>query len=143
MKASTVTKETIAQFGVASRTFPAFRVGDTVAVSQFVSEGNKERVQVFQGDVISMGGAGASRTFTVRRISANNIAVERIYPIHAPVIESIKVVKCGSVRRAKLYYVRDCVGKAGRIKERVLTKEQRAHLNDGVATGVAEKPAAE
>lgn len=130
MKATKLTKETIADLGTAQRGFPVFRAGDTVAVSQIVKEGNKERIQIFQGDVISMRGTGASTMFTVRRMSANNIPVERIYPLHAPIIDSIKVVKRGDVRRAKLYYVRDRIGKAARIKEKVLTKEQKQHLND-------------
>lgn len=133
MKATKLTKETIADLGVAERGFPMFRAGDTVAVSQIVKEGSKERIQVFQGDVISMRGTGASTMFTVRRISANNIPVERIYPLNAPIIDSIKVVKRGDVRRAKLYYVRDRIGKAARIKEKVLTKEQKQHLNDAAA----------
>jgi len=130
MKASTLTKETICQLGVTERAFPKFRVGDTIAVSQIVKEGVKERIQVFQGDVLAMRGAGASTMFTVRRISANNVPVERIYPYFSPIIDSIKVIKRGCVRRAKLNYIRDRVGKAARIKEKVLTKEQKMHLND-------------
>jgi len=129
MKATMLTKETITHLGVTNRTFPAFRVGDTIAVSQFVKEGNKERVQVFQGDVIAMRGSGVSQMFTVRRICANNIAVERIFPYYAPFIKSIKLLKRGDVRRAKLYYVRDRIGKAARIREKVLTKEQKLSLN--------------
>lgn len=141
MKAATLTKETISQLGAAPRNFPTFRVGDTIAVSQIVREGNKERIQVFQGDVIAMRGAGASQTFTVRRISANNIPAERIYPYHSPIIDSIKVVKRGDVRRAKLYYVRDRIGKRARIKEKVLTKEQKLHLNDQQNAAPAAAPA--
>jgi large subunit ribosomal protein L19 len=142
MKAATVTKETIKQLGIQTRSFPKFRVGDTIAVSQIVKEGAKERIQVFQGDVIAMRGSGASETFTVRRISANNIPAERIYPYHTPIIDSIKVIKRGDVRRAKLYYVRDRIGKRARIKEKVLTKEQKLHLNDQqVATAPAKAAA--
>lgn len=133
MKATKVTRETIAQLGVSERNFPEFRAGDTVAVSQIVKEGNKERIQIFEGGVISMRGTGASKTFTVRRLSANNVYVERIYPYYSPIIDSIKVVKRGKVRRAKLYYLRDSIGKKARIKERILTKEQKAHLNDKAA----------
>ena len=130
MKATNLTRETIAGLGVSERAFPTFRAGDTIAVSQIVKEGNKERIQVFEGDVIAMRGTGASKTFTVRRLSANNIHVERIYPYYSPIIDSIKVVRRGDVRRAKLYYVRDRIGKHARIKELVLTKEQKAHMND-------------
>lgn len=130
MQAQTLTKETIAQLGVSERSFPKFRVGDTIAVSQIIKEGSKERIQVFQGDVIAMHRGGASTTFTVRSIRANNIAVERIYPYYSPIIDSIKVIKRGDVRRAKLFYLRDRIGKAARIKEKVLTKEQKMHLND-------------
>ena len=131
MKAQGLTKETIMYNDLPDRNFPKFRVGDTVAVSLIVKEGeNKERIQLFQGDVISYRNGGIATTFTVRRIGANNVAVERILPMASPNIADIKVVKRGDVRRSKLYYVRDRVGKAARIKERVLTKEQKARLND-------------
>lgn len=133
MKATNLTRETISDLGVSERNFPVFRAGDTIAVSQIVKEGNKERIQIFEGDVISMRGTGASTMFTVRRLSANNVHTERIYPYYSPIIDKIKVVKRGKVRRAKLYYVRDRIGKAARIKERILTKEQKAHLNDKAA----------
>jgi len=133
MKAMNLTKETIAQLGVVDRGFPEFRAGDTIAVSQIVKEGNKERTQIFEGDVLAIRGTGASMSFTVRRIASNNVAVERIYPIHSPVISDITVVRRGDVRRAKLYYVRDRIGKSARIKEKVLTREQKMHLNDKAA----------
>ena len=129
------------RLGATPRTFPKFRVGDTIAVSQIVTEGSKERIQIFQGDVIGMRGSGASETFTVRRISANNIPAERIYPYHSPIIDSIKIIKRGDVRRAKLYYVRDRIGKRARIKEKVLTKEQKLHLNDKQNVAPAAAPA--
>lgn len=125
MKAKKLTKETIREIGVVERNFPEFTVGDTIAVGQRITEGNKERIQMFEGDVIAMKNNGASSTFTVRKIAANNVPVERIYPYYSPVIDSIKVVRNGDVRRAKLYYLRDRVGKAGRVKELVLTKEQK------------------
>lgn len=128
MKAQKFTRETISQFGVTPRDFPIFSVGDTVAVSQWITEGNKKRIQIFEGDVLAIHNNGASSTFTVRKIGANSVAVERIYPYYSPVIETVKVVRRGSVRRAKLYYVRDRVGKKARIKELVLTKEQREEL---------------
>ncbi len=97
--------------------YPEFRAGDNVAVSYKIVEGNKERIQVFRGDVIQIRGEGATRTFTVRKMSGN-VAVERIFPFASPAIEEIKVLKRGKVRRARLYYLRDRVGKKARIKER-------------------------
>lgn len=124
MKASGLTKETIGNIAVTDRKFPPFNVGDTIAVSLRIKEGEKERLQVFQGDVIAMHKRGASSSFTVRKIGAHGIAVERIIPYYSPLVASIKVIKKGDVRRAKLYYVRDRVGKAARITEKVMTKEQ-------------------
>jgi large subunit ribosomal protein L19 len=120
MKAKKLTKETIGELGMYDRTFPDFKVGDTVAVSLRIKEGDKERVQAFEGDVIAKHKKGASSTFTVRKISDGGISVERILPFYSPLIADIKVVKQGDVRRAKLYYVRDRVGKAARIKEKVV-----------------------
>ncbi len=97
--------------------YPEFRAGDNIAVSYKIVEGNKERIQVFRGDVIQIRGEGATRTFTVRKMSGN-VAVERIFPFASPAIEEIKVLKRGKVRRARLYYLRDRVGKKARIKER-------------------------
>jgi len=125
MKAQHYTKETIRNFGLQDRKFPEFKVGDTIAVSVRIKEGDKERIQVFEGDVISMHKKGVSSTFTVRKISANAVAVERVFPFSSPLIESIKFVRPGKVRRAKLFYMRDRVGKAARVKEQVLTKEQK------------------
>ncbi|HEY0930336.1 MAG TPA: 50S ribosomal protein L19 [Gemmatimonas sp.] len=94
-----------------------FRPGDTVRVSVRVKEGDKERVQAFEGVCIARRGAGVSETFTVRKVS-NGIGVERIFPVHSPMLADIVVVRRGAVRRAKLYYLRDVTGKAARIKER-------------------------
>ena len=97
---------------------PSFRSGDTVNVGVKVVEGNKSRIQNFEGVVIAKSaGGGIDKTFTVRKIS-NGVGVERIFPLHSPNIDSIKVIKRGKVRRAKLYYLRDLKGKASRIKER-------------------------
>jgi large subunit ribosomal protein L19 len=96
---------------------PPFRAGDTVRVSVRVKEGDKERLQAFEGVCIARRGAGISQTFTVRKISSG-IGVERIFPVHSPMIASITVVRRGRVRRAKLYYLRHLTGKATRIKER-------------------------
>lgn len=133
MKASNLTKETILDLGTESRNFPEFRVGDTIEVGQVVREGNKQRIQIFKGNVIAYHKNGVSTSFTVRRLSADGIYVERIFPYYSPLVDTIKIVKVGDVRRSKLYYLRDKIGKAARIKEKVLTKEQKA-AKKGVIT---------
>lgn len=95
---------------------PAFRPGDTLRVHVKVIEGNRERIQVFEGVVIKRRGGGISETFTVRKISYG-VGVERTFPLHTPKIAKIEVVRHGKVRRAKLYYLRELRGKAARIKE--------------------------
>ena len=95
---------------------PAFNVGDTVKVHYRITEGNRERIQVCQGDVIRRHGASSRETFTVRKISFS-VGVERTFPVHSPKIDKIEVVRRGDVRRAKLYYLRDKIGKAAKIKE--------------------------
>ncbi len=100
------------------KTVPEFRAGDTVRISYKIIEGDKTRLQPFEGIVISKRGEGMSKTFTVRKIGADNVGVERIFPLYSPNIESIKVMKRGKVRRAKLYYLRDKKGKeAKNVKE--------------------------
>ena len=97
---------------------PKFRAGDTVSVGFNVTEGNRTRTQIFEGVVIAISsGGGVNKTFTVRKVS-NGVGVEKIIPYHSPKIDSIKVLKKGKVRRAKLYYLRELSGKAARIKER-------------------------
>ena len=96
---------------------PEFHVGDTVKVHYRITEGNRERIQVFQGDVIRRQGGSVRETFTVRKVSFS-VGVERTFPVHSPKIEKIEVVRRGDVRRAKLYYLRDKVGKAAKIKEK-------------------------
>ena len=96
---------------------PDFRAGDTVKVHVKVIEGNRSRVQVFQGVVIRVHGSCVGRTFTVRKVSFG-VGVERTFPLHSPIFEQIEVVTRGDVRRAKLYYLRDLRGKAAKIKER-------------------------
>ena len=95
---------------------PEFRAGDTVKVHVRVREGAKERIQIFQGVVISRRGSGTRETFTVRKVSGG-IGVERIFPLHSPVVGQIEVVRRGKVRRAKLYYLRKLRGRAARIEE--------------------------
>jgi large subunit ribosomal protein L19 len=96
---------------------PEFRPGDTVRVHVRVVEGDKERIQVFQGVVIARRGGGTRETFTVRKMSGG-VGVERIFPLHSPTVDHLDVVRRGKVRRAKLYYLRDLRGKAARIEER-------------------------
>ena len=95
-----------------------FKTGDTVRVQAKVKEGNRERIQVFEGTVIKRQNGGARETFTVRK-QASGVGVEKTWPVHSPIIEKIEVVRRGKVRRAKLYYLRDRVGKAAKVKERV------------------------
>ncbi len=96
---------------------PEFRSGDTIRVHVRVKEGDKERIQIFQGVVISRRGGGTRETFTVRKMSGS-VGVERIFPLHSPIVDKIEVMRRGKVRRAKLYYLRDLRGKAARIEER-------------------------
>lgn len=101
---------------IAKTNIPDFKAGDTVTVSYKIKEGDKERVQQFTGAVIQRHGDGRVKTFTVRKIS-NGVGVERIFPLYSPFIESIKVDKKGEVRRAKLFYLRDAIGKKAKIDE--------------------------
>ena len=96
---------------------PAFRAGDTLKVHVKVVEGNRSRIQVFQGVCIRVQGSGVGRTFTVRKVSFG-VGVERTFPLHTPIVDKIEVVTRGDVRRAKLYYLRNLRGKAAKIKER-------------------------
>lgn len=97
---------------------PKVEVGDTVRVHIRVKEGNRERIQVFEGTVIAKKHGGIAETFTVRRVSYG-VGVEKVFPVHSPVIEKIETVRSGKVRRAKLYYLRDRVGKSAKIKEKL------------------------
>ena len=104
---------------------PSFSIGDTVNVSIKIKEGEKERIQVFTGVVIGRQGGGIRETFTVRKISYG-VGVEKVFPIHSPLLENVKVVKQGVVRRAKLYYLRDKKGKAAKVKEKVFIKKVKS-----------------
>ena len=95
-----------------------FQVGDTVKVYGKIKEGNRERVQVFEGVVLKRQGGSNRETFTVRKLS-NGVGVEKTWPLHSPNVEKVEVVRCGKVRRAKLFYLRDRVGKAAKVKELV------------------------
>lgn len=96
----------------------AFNVGDTVRVSNLIKEGQRERIQVYEGVVTKRQGHGARETFTVRKIS-NGCGVEKTWPVHSPFVAKIEVVRYGKVRRAKLYYLRDRIGKAAKVKEKI------------------------
>jgi large subunit ribosomal protein L19 len=101
----------------AKKEIPSFKAGDNVSVNYKIIEGNKERIQAFRGDVIQVKGQGATKTFTVRKIS-NGVGVERIFPFTSPAIVSVDVLKRGKVRRSRIYYLRNLVGKKARIKEK-------------------------
>src|SRR5438045_5330128 len=112
------------------RNVPPFRPGDTLRVNVRVKEGEKERIQAFEGVCIARRGSGVSETFTVRKIS-NGVGVERIFPVHSPMLAEVSVVRRGRVRRAKLYYLRNLTGKATRIRE----KKVRVAVQESGAAG--------
>lgn len=97
---------------------PLIRIGDTIRVHNKIKEGTRERIQLFEGTVIAKSGGGISETFTVRRISYG-VGVEKTFPIHSPNVEKVDIIRVGKVRRAKLYYLRDRVGKASKVKEKI------------------------
>ena len=97
---------------------PEFAVGDTVRVYVKIREGDRERIQAFEGTVIAKKGSGVAETFTVRRVSYG-VGVERVFPLHSPNVAAVKVIRKGKVRRSKLYYLRDRVGKAAKVKEKL------------------------
>ena len=97
---------------------PAFSIGDTVRVDVKIREGERERIQAFEGTGIAINGSGVTETFTVRRVSYG-VGVERVFPVNSPNVADVKVVRYGKVRRAKLYYLRDRVGKASKVKEKI------------------------
>jgi large subunit ribosomal protein L19 len=109
--------ESFEQAQLEKKNVPEFRAGDTVRVAVRIKEGNKERVQNYEGVCIAIRGEGTGKTFIVRKMGANNIGVERIFPLYSDSIESIEVLRRGRVRRAKLFYLRGLKGKAARIKE--------------------------
>lgn len=132
-----IEKEQMARLS-AARPTPEFQPGDTVQVNVRVKEGERSRIQAYEGVCIARGGSGLHESFTVRKISYGE-GVERVFPIFSPIIESIKVVRRGKVRRAKLYYLRDRRGKSARIAERVDRNRGKA----AAAAAPAPAPAAE
>ena len=97
---------------------PIFSVGDTIRVDVKIREGDRERIQAFEGTVIAKKGSGVAETFTVRRVSYG-VGVERVFPLHSPNVAAVKVIRNGKVRRSKLYYLRDRVGKSAKVKEQI------------------------
>lgn len=97
---------------------PVIRIGDTIRVHNRIKEGNRQRIQMFEGTVIAKHGGGISETFTVRRVSYG-VGVEKTFPIHSPNVEKVDIIRVGKVRRAKLYYLRGRVGKASKVKEQI------------------------
>ena len=104
--------------GMVKEANPAIRVGDVVKVHVKIREGERERIQVFEGTIIARKGSGVSETFTVRRVSYG-VGIERVFPVHAPNVAKVETVRRGRVRRSKLYYLRDRVGKAAKVKEQI------------------------
>ncbi|MCI9414326.1 MAG: 50S ribosomal protein L19 [Clostridiales bacterium] len=109
--------KTIAQDSM-KETTPEFSIGDTIRVDVKIREGERERIQAFEGTVIAKRGSGVAETFTVRRVSYG-VGVERVFPLHSPNVAGVKVIRYGKVRRSKLYYLRDRVGKAAKVKEQI------------------------
>jgi len=97
---------------------PVLNIGDTVKIHNRIKEGNRERIQLFEGTIIAKNGGGISETFTVRRVSYG-VGVEKTFPVHSPNVEKVEIVRSGKVRRAKLYYLRDRVGKSSKVKEQL------------------------
>ena len=135
MKAQGFTRETI--MAAVERTLPVFRPGDTIRVAEHIKEGEKERIQYFEGDIIALHNKGISSTVTVRRIGANSVAVERIFPTNSQKFD-FEFIREGEVRRAKLYYMRDRIGKEARVQEKARTQEQRAKLEIRLGAAVKE-----
>ena len=111
-------------FAGEKKEFPAFKAGDTVTVTYKIKEGDKERLQNFKGVCLQRRGAGATQTFTVRKIS-NGVGVERIFPLNSPSIDKITLDKVGKVRRARIFYLRDLTGKKARIKEKSFARSEK------------------
>ncbi len=136
-------KEQIEKLG---KEIPVFDAGDTVIVNVRVREGERTRVQAYEGVCIARNGGGLNQSFTVRKISYGE-GVERVFPLYSPLIESIKLVRRGKVRRAKLYYLRDRRGKSARIAERVdrsrVTRKERIANDAAAAAAASNKPAGE
>ncbi len=121
--------------------YPEFKTGDTVVVHYRVREGDKERIQKFEGIVISRRGTGANQTFMVRKVSAGNIGVERIFPLYSPFVAKIELKKQGDIKRSKLYYLRERQGKSARVKEKDQNQDAVRELNRQAEEKAAAKEA--
>ena len=124
---------------------PDLKVGDTVRVHQRIKEGNRERIQVFEGTIIKVQGGGVNQTFTVRRI-ASGVGVEKTFLVHSPAVEKVEVTRVGKARRAKLFYLRDRVGKSAKTKEKVGARIQTNEIilkEEAVEAAPEEAPAVE
>lgn len=130
------------QRSLTKKTAPSFEIGDTVRVHVKVVEGEKERIQVFEGTVISRKGGRNSETFTVRKISYG-VGVERIFPVHSPIVTKVDVVRQGKVRRAKLYYLRGRKGKMAKVGEREFSQESKGQAVAAAAKAAADSAAVE
>lgn len=119
---------------------PELRVGNTVRVHVRIKEGNKERIQVFEGTIIKVQGGGVNQTFTVRKISYG-VGVEKTFLVHSPLVEKVELVRVGKARRARLFYLRDRLGKAAKTKEKIGARIENREIT--IKEEVAEKPAAE
>ena len=128
----------LAEQTIVTDEYPEFKTGDTVNVHYRVREGDKERIQKFEGLVISRKGSGANQTFMVRKVSAGNIGVERIFPLFSPFIAKIELKKQGDIKRSKLYYLRERQGKSARIKEKDQNRDQVREINKQAEAKAAE-----
>jgi large subunit ribosomal protein L19 len=126
MKANRLTKETIKYLNITEKNFPVFKVGDTILVSVKVIEGEKERIQDFEGVVMGMKGDGIQKTFRVRKLAAGGIPVERIFPYYSPIVNGIRLISKGVVRRAKLYYLRKKKGRDAIVEKEVISSNSNA-----------------
>jgi large subunit ribosomal protein L19 len=133
--------ESIEKSQIAKSNVPKLQPGDTVRVHQKIVEGERERIQVFQGTIIRLGKGGLNARFTVRRIATNNIGVERTYLLHSPRIEKIEVVRHAKIRRAQLYYFRQLQGKSARLKERLVAKTAKVAAAPAATVAAPEAPA--
>jgi large subunit ribosomal protein L19 len=128
------------QRSLQKKSVPRFEIGDTVRVHVKVVEGEKERIQVYEGAVIARKGSLNTEMFTVRKVSYG-VGVERIFPVHSPIVTKVDVVRQGKVRRAKLYYLRGKKGKFSRVEDREFVGESKAHAGSSRAAETAEEPA--
>ena len=107
----------------------SFEIGDTVKIYQKITEGTKTRIQIYEGTVIARKHGGVNETFTVRKV-VKNLGIEKVFPLHSPLVDKIEVLRHGKIRRAKLYYLRDRIGKKQRLKDRIVRKDTKANKSE-------------